>query len=80
METQNITLSLPKVLVRKAKLVALERQTSISGLLKDLLTEAVAQEDRYVAARSRHIEALRQGADLGTRGRIGWTREDLHER
>jgi len=80
METQNITLSLPKVLVRKAKLVALERQTSISGLLKDLLTEAVAQEDRYVAARSRHIEALRQGTDLGTRGRIGWPREDLHER
>ena len=79
METQNVTLSLPKDLVRKAKLIAVERQTSISGL-KEFLTEAVAQEDRYAKARSRHLEALRQGADLGTRGRIGWTREDLHER
>ena len=80
METQNITLSLPKELLREAKLLAVERQTSISGLLKEFLTEAVAQEDRYANARSRHLEALRQGADLGTRGRIGWTREDLHER
>jgi hypothetical protein len=80
METQNITLSLPKELVRKAKLIAVERQTSISGLLKEFLTEAVAQEDRYAKARSRHLEALREGADLGTRGRIGRTREDLHER
>ena len=51
METQNVTLSLPKDLVRKVKLVAVERQTSISGLLKELLTEAVAQEDRYARPR-----------------------------
>ena len=80
METQNITLSLPKELLREAKLLAVERQTSISGLLKEILTEAVAQEDRYAKARSRHLEALRQGADLGTPGRIGRPREDLHER
>ena len=80
METQNITLSLPKDLVRKAKLIAVERQTSISGLLKEFLTEAVAHEDRYAKARSRHLEALRGGADLSTRGAVGWSREDLHER
>jgi hypothetical protein len=80
METQNVTLSLPKELVRKAKLIAVEKQTSISGLMKDLLIEAVAQEDRYAKARSRHLEALRQGADLGTRGTVGWTREALHDR
>lgn len=80
METQNITLSLPKDLVRKVKLIAVERQTSISGLLKELLIEEVAQEDRYAKARGRHLEALRRGTDLGTRGTIGWTREELHER
>ena len=80
METQNITLSLPKELVRKAKLLAVERQTSISALLKALLSEAVAQEDRYVVARSRHLETLRHGADLGTGGAIRWSREGLHER
>lgn len=80
METQNITLSLPKELVRKAKLVAVERQTSISGLLKELLADAVAQEDGYIKARTRHLETLGRGADLGTRGTIRWAREELHER
>lgn len=80
METQNITLSLPKDLVRKVKLIAVERQTSISGLLKELLIAEVAQEDRYAKARGRHLEALRRGTDLGTRGTIGRTREELHER
>ncbi len=80
METQNITLSLPKDLVRKVKLIAVERQTSISGLLKELLIAEVAQEDRYAKARGRHLEALRRGTDLGTRGTISWTREELHER
>ncbi len=80
METQNVTLSLPKELVRKAKLIAVERRTSISGLLKELLTEEVAQDGCYAKARSRHLEALRRGADLGTRGTAHWQREELHER
>ncbi len=80
METQNVTLSLPKDLVRKAKIIAVERQTSISGLLKDLLAEIVAQEDRYAAARNRHLEVLHQGMDLGTSGMIRWMREEMHER
>ncbi len=80
MDIQNITLALPKDLVRKAKLIAVERQTSVSGLLREFLAEAVAQEDRYAKARGRHLEALRRGADLGTRGTIRWTREELHER
>jgi hypothetical protein len=80
METQNITLSLPKELLRKARFIAVERQTSISGLLREYLTDAVAQEDRYAKARSRHLEALHGGEDLGTRGAVGWSREELHER
>lgn len=80
METQNITLSLPKELVRKAKHLAVERQTSISALLKELLSEAVAREDRYAAARSRHLDALRHRTDLGTGGAVRWSREELHER
>lgn len=80
METQNITLSLPKELVRKAKLLAVEKHTSISALLKELLAEAVTQEDRYVAARRRHLDTLRHGMNLGAREAIRWSREDLHER
>jgi hypothetical protein len=35
METQNVVLSLPKDLVRKAKIIAVARQTSLSGLLEE---------------------------------------------
>jgi predicted transcriptional regulator len=80
METQNITLALPKELLYKIKRVALERRTSVSGLLTQALTEIVAREDSYVTARRRHLAWLEHGADLGTNGKIEWRREDLHER
>jgi predicted transcriptional regulator len=79
-ETQNITLALPKELIYKAKRVALERRTSVSGLLTQALTEIVAREDSYASARQRHLAWLERGADLGTNGEIKWQREDLHER
>jgi hypothetical protein len=80
METQNITLALPKELIYKVKRVALERRTSVSGLLTQILADIVAQEDNYSGARQRHLAWLERGADLGTNGKIEWQREDLHER
>jgi predicted transcriptional regulator len=80
METRNITLALPKELLYKVKRVALERRTSVSGLLAQALAEIVAREDSYASARQRHLAWLEHGADLGTGGKIGWQREDLHER
>lgn len=80
METRNITLALPKELIYRVKRVALERRTSVSSLLTQVLTDIVAQEDSYSSARKRHLDWLDHGADLGTNGKISWQREDLHER
>ena len=80
MDNQNITLSLPKDLIYRAKRVALERHTSVSGLLARVLEEIVADEEGYQVARRRHLARLAQGADLGTGGAAGWRREELHER
>ena len=80
METQNITLAIPKPILRKAKLIAVERQTSLSGLLTQLIADLVAREDQYAIAHKRNLELLEQGFDLGTNGVISWRREDLHER
>jgi hypothetical protein len=80
METQNITLSLPKTLLRQARLIAVQRQTSVSGLLAQTLAEIVAQEDGYAAARRRHLAHIVDATDLGTRGTPGWGRDELHER
>lgn len=42
--------------------------------------ETVERESGYDAARQRSLALLREGADLGTGGRVTWSRDDLHER
>ncbi|OIQ10351.1 CopG family transcriptional regulator [Neomoorella thermoacetica] len=66
MEYQNITLSLPKQVLQRVKHIAIERQTSVSGLLARTLEELVRQEDSYAKARERHTTLLRNGTYLGT--------------
>ena len=80
MERQNITLSLPKDILLKVKLIAVQRQTSVSGLLTQTLERLVEHEDAYAHARRRHLEWLSLGADLGTGGQVSVGREELHER
>ena len=80
METQNITLSVPKEILLKVKLIAVQRQTSVSGLLTETLARIVEQEDAYAHAQRRHLDWLSHGADLGTEGKVSVERNDLHER
>ena len=77
---QNITLALPKPVLRKAKILAVEQRTSVSALLTGLLEDVVEREDAYAAARDRALAALKDPAALGTKGRRSWTRDELHER
>lgn len=80
METQNVTLSLPRDILLKVKLIAVKRHTSISGLLTQTLERLVLQEDVYAHARQRHLQWLEQDLDLGTDGQILTKRDELHER
>ena len=75
---QNITLSLEKELIKKGKIIAAQKETSISKMLGELLKETVEKEDQYQAAKRNAMQMLRQGLNLG--GRITWKREDLYER
>ena len=80
MVKRNVTLSLPKDLVLRAKLLAVKRETSLSGLLRDLLEHLVGEEDGYVEAQRRLRNRLEKGLNLGMKGRASWSRENLHER
>lgn len=80
MRHQNITLSLPKELLQKIKHIAIDRQTSVSGLLTQILEEIVHKEDAYAFARQIHLDILSKGYDLHTNGERSWSREDLYER
>lgn len=77
---QNVTLSLPREVVREVKVIAARRETSISALMAGMLGDLVDEENGYRAARERSLRRLAGGLDLGTGGRASWTREELHER
>ncbi|MCL6589935.1 MAG: CopG family transcriptional regulator [Firmicutes bacterium] len=79
MERQNITLSLPKEILNRLKHIAVDKNTSISGLLAQTLTEIVRKEDAYRTAKTRQLILMERGFDLG-RGPSRWNREELHER
>jgi hypothetical protein len=80
MDNQNITLSIPKKVLRRFKEIALRRQKSISKLMVEMMEEAVAKEEGYATARNRYLRRLSRGIDLKTQGNIPWKRDDLHER
>ena len=80
METQNVTVSLPKDVLRRVQVIAAQRKTSISTLLARALEDLVAQESRFAQARRHHLAWLSAPADLSTGGRKLVGRPELHER
>ena len=79
-ENQNITLSVPRELLRRIKRLAVDRDTSVSSLMSEALARLADEDRRYSAARKRALAALRSPRSLGTGGRRTWSRDELHER
>ena len=75
---QNVTLRIEKEIIKKGKVVAARKDTSISRMLAELLKGMVENEERYEAAKRSAIQMLKKGVPLG--GKITWKREDLYER
>ena len=65
MKSQNITLKLPADSIKKAKVIAAHRGTSLSALLAEKLAEAVGQDAAYESARKRAFKWLDSGWPLG---------------
>ena len=76
---RNITLSLPKETLQQVKILAAKRDTSVSALLREKLEELL-QESDYEQARREFMATVDKGFDLGTHGKVTWTRDELHER
>ena len=77
---QNITLALPREILKRVKVIAAERGSSVSGLLARALADVVSRDESYRAARQRALEAMERPRKLGTGGKANWTREELHDR
>lgn len=80
MEKQNITLSLPKDILREAKHLAVDQGVSLSGFLVEALTDRVKRLREIQRAGARQRALMRRGLKLGTKGSAGWKRDDLHAR
>ncbi len=80
MEKQNVTLSLPKVILKKAKVLALKEEKSLSALIRESLEEKIRKDTGYRKAMETEIRRMEQGLHLGTGGRMPCSRGKLHER
>jgi len=79
-DNRNVTLNLPKSLIRQAKRLAAERDTSMSALMAEALRRLASEDREYAQARRRALTALKSARSLGTDGRRTWSRDSLHER
>lgn len=76
----NVTLSLDDELVKTARKIAVERDTTLTGMIRDYLEQVAAEAEsgrkrRERRAAERSFEQLKVNV-----GKRTWTRSDLHDR
>jgi hypothetical protein len=74
---KNVTLKLDDAVLRRARHLAVEQNSSLSQWLTDLIIERVSAGPCYTAARRRALRRLDAGLRLGGKP---LTREQAHER
>lgn len=79
MATKNITLTLPADVVRRAKVAAAMRDTSVSALVADYLRELAEDDEPYEQAWREEQRVMRDGLNMRV-GEVSWTRDEVHER
>jgi len=75
---QNVTISISPETVRKARILAARRSTSISGLLAEEIEKLVGAEEAWERSERSALALLEHGFHLG--GLITVSRDKLHER
>jgi hypothetical protein len=78
MNKQNLTVSLSRNVIRKAKVLAARRGSSISGLLAEQIEILVGEDEAYERSQRQATALLDQGFHLG--GEIVASRDEWHER
>jgi len=73
----NITLTMPTTVIRQAKILAAQRDLSVSALVAELLESVVGQADPAVIW-DREEAAMDEG--ILSVGPITWTRDEVHSR
>ena len=77
-QKQNITLRLSRETIQKARVLAAQRGTSISGLLTSQIEQLANSEDEYEKDMREALALMDPGFDLGGTHKLD--RAALHER
>jgi hypothetical protein len=76
--TKNITLSVEESVLKEARRIAVEQDTTVNGLVRRYLEELGGEKRKRAKARRDLLKLLpKMKAKVG---RITWSREDLHAR
>ena len=76
---RNLTLRLDGGTIRKAKVLAAKRSTSVSRLVSDEIERLVKEDEIYEQARIEALAEMDSAPDLGSMGRLPG-REDGYDR
>lgn len=79
MATRNFTLSLPKDVVRRARVLAAQQDTSVSALVSDYVKRITEDGIDYDTIWAREERLMAEGIGLEV-GPITWSRANVHER
>ena len=75
---QNVTISVSRDIVRKARMLAAKRSTSISALLAQQIEAMIREEEAWDSSERSALAMLEDGFHLG--GQAPASRDELHER
>lgn len=76
---QNLTVQLDADTIKKARVLAAKRSTSVSRLVASEIDRLVREDDDYQRARGEALAELERGYNLGSEGRLV-KRDELYDR
>jgi predicted transcriptional regulator len=74
----NITLKVDRELLRRARVLAAEKDTSVSALVSEQLEKVVREREGYEQAKQHALAVMKRGFNLGYKRPS--SRDELHER
>ncbi len=75
----NITMTIDDTVIKKVRKIAVEKNTTLTGLVRDYLNGIAKREDCRTEEIISQLSEIMNSADFEV-GEINWTRDELHER
>jgi hypothetical protein len=80
MEKRNITISLPKPLLKRIKITSATEDKSMTVFIEEAIEERLRRSREYNIEKLKHMKILDRGLNLGTKGNIKLKRENIYDR